>query len=117
MERPSGYNRFTELIEQPQPLTDEDVSELRGMIKMLAYTQSHVQPMALMRANLETIDSIRRFDRASGELVSTTNLLTEKVRKLTVLGVVFAGIAAILAGWALWLTWLGYQVAISQVGK
>lgn len=87
------------------------------MLPMLNYTQPHLQATALMRANLEMIVSVRSFDKASGELVSTTNVLTERVRKLTVLGVVFAALAAILGAGALWLTWLSYQLALSQVGK
>ena len=99
MEKPVGYARFLQLVEQPEPLTDHELHELRGMIKMVAYTQPHVQPMALMRANIETIDSIRRFDKASAALIETTNKLTRWVLTLTVL-------ATLLGGGSLYLSYL-----------
>ena len=61
------------------------------------------------RASIETLDSIRllrasivSFDKASADLINTTNKLTKWVLGLTILGV-------LLAGGSFWLSWLALQ--------
>jgi hypothetical protein len=111
--------RVIEILHKLEPLTEEDFTELRkgSCMLSLSYAPPSVADVLHIRTSIELLTAIRKFDRTSGELVNTTNLLTEKVRKLTVMGTVFAGIAAILAGVAVWLTLLSYQLALSQVSK
>jgi hypothetical protein len=68
------------------------------------------QELLSIRASIEILQSIRVFDRASARLVETTN-------KLTRLGVALAAVGAVLGVAALWISCLGYRLALSQVGK
>jgi len=92
--------RFIELLKKKDSLTDSELSELRGLIDQDA--RSHVQNMALMRASIDNIEAIRRFDKASADLINLTNRLTKWVLAFTV-------IAVILGGASLYLSWLALQ--------
>ena len=92
--------RFIELITQDADLSDDEVREMRRLTKH--DSRQHVQGMAAIRTSLDNIMAIRRFDKASANLINTTNRLTKWVLGLTILGVSFA------AG-SLWLSWLALQ--------
>ena len=66
--------RFIELMEKSTSYTDDEIQEMRGLVK--SEGRVHVQSMAIMRTNIEVIDSIRRFDKASGKLGNIILALT-----------------------------------------
>jgi hypothetical protein len=71
-------NRFYALLHQEAELSDEDIQELLSLWSHPTdnMIRPHVIGMFQGRMTLEQISSIRRFDKASGALVATTNKLT-----------------------------------------
>lgn len=92
---------FYNLIAKVEPLTDDDMQTLRLCLNKMNFNmvRGHVLGVAQLRTNVELIESLRNFDRASGKLVATTNRLTWWILGLTVL-------ATLLAGASLWLSYL-----------
>jgi len=101
----TGQARLEELLYQPESLTDDDITELRSLVKIVQHVP-YSQSAALLRMAIENIDSIRRFDKASGELVTTTNRLTTQILWLTwtMLGVGLLG--ALASGWSNLAWWV-----------
>jgi hypothetical protein len=69
-------NRVQELVKKTSEWTDNELSELRRLMDGLAVGGGVIQALAQFRTNVELIAAIRKFDKASGELVETTNKLT-----------------------------------------
>ena len=104
MEKLVGHARFDEILRQPHTLTDEELAELLTLINLAPYAHPQVQALVNLRMSLETIDSIRRFDKASAALVTTTNRLTQQIIYLTWVMVGIGILGAITSGWHP-LTW------------
>ena len=89
----SLHNRMFKILKKPGTLTDEELDELRKFFPQpgspVSIAQSNV---ADFRMNIELIAAIRTFDKASTNLVTTTNRLTQRILWLTVVAV---GIALI----------------------
>jgi hypothetical protein len=109
---------LAELTRQREPLTDDDLDAMRKALSEI--TQFH-NPATFYHANIRvTIElivstrslesAIARFDVASGKMVKRGNQINKWV-------LVFAIAAAILGALAVWVSWLSYQLALSQVGK
>ena len=68
-------------------------------------------------AQIRLFEAIRHFDQASGVTADANLELGRKVKRLTVCGVIFAATAALLAIGSLWISWLSYQVSLHPFGK
>jgi hypothetical protein len=86
----AGEARFYFLLNQPNALTDEEIGEFRGLMSKATFdmVRPHILQKSQLRVALDLMESIRRFDRASGSLVATTNSLTKWILAFTVLAVV-----------------------------
>jgi len=83
--------RWRELRDKDEPLTDGELRELRTLTRQVMVRLSGPDAYDIkLSAAIETIIAIRQFDKASGELVSTTNALTIRIKRLTTIGVWFA---------------------------
>jgi len=87
---------FYQLIGKRESLTDEDLQTLRDVLSRANFNmvRPHVFGKAQLRVDVDLIDSLRKFDRASAALVSTTNRLTRRILWLTV-GAIFIGLVQI----------------------
>ncbi len=92
------------LLFRPAELTDDELRQLRGLISV--DSRDHIQGMAMIRASLDNIAAIRKFDKASAELVSTTNKLTEKIVRLTYVMLGIGLLNALASGWTPFTWWL-----------
>ena len=99
-----NVSKLQQLLAQPQPLTDEDLQKLRSLVSVSLYLGPNQLQVAELRATVELLDSIRRFDKASGQLVVTTNLLTKRIYWLTILAVILACCGIVASAWP-YLTW------------
>jgi hypothetical protein len=90
------HNRLIELLRKDDALTDVELREMRRLNNQEA--KSHVQGMALIRMSLDGIEAIRGFDRASADLIKTTNRLTRWMLWFTILAVLIA-VAALIPAW------------------
>lgn len=90
------HTRFIELLTKDDALTDVELREMRRLINQDA--RPHVQGMALIRTSLDGIEAIRGFDRASADLIKTTNRLNRWMLWFTILAVLIA-IAALIPAW------------------
>jgi len=90
------------LIQSTQPLTEEELQRLcEGITGSVAFSSPSLSDVVHVRASIELIRAIWRFDKASGEMVMRGNRINIYVR-------VFAIAAVILAGVSLWVSWLSY---------
>ena len=104
-------NRFNELIKQIYPFTDAELQELRVLLSKAtnAIVRDHILGKAQLRTILDLIESIRKFDNVSTELIQTTNRLTGRVLTLTIWLVVLGFLGLIMGGASLWLSYLALQ--------
>ena len=84
-------NELRALLEKPGRYTDHDIETLRRTSHILAIGGDSYIGIATLRASVELIDAIRRFDRTSADLVRTTNTLTRRILWITV-GAIFVGV-------------------------
>jgi hypothetical protein len=84
---------------QSKGFTSDELNFLRSNIKLLAEHSDQTHAVAQTRVSIELLDSIRRFDEASGKMVKRGN-------RINTLVLVFAIVAALLAGGSLWLSYL-----------
>ena len=98
--------RFYSLLDQPNPLTDEEIGELRCLMSQATFgmVRPHILQKAQLRVALDLMESIRRFDTASGSLVATTNRLTRWVLAIAVLAAILAFASVVASAWP-YLTW------------
>ena len=97
------YNRLIALLSKEGTLRDEDVQELVSLWShpTTNMVRPHIIGMFQGRMALEQIRFVRRFDRASGDLVATTNRLTWWILVLTV---VLPTVSIVASAWP-YLTW------------
>lgn len=100
------YNHFLALLSKTDPLSDAEINELVLLWAEPANTMVHPHVIGMLhgRLALEQIRSIRTFDRASADLVQTTNRLTCWILCLTILAATLATVNVIATGWP-YLTW------------
>jgi hypothetical protein len=107
--------RFYDLLGKQAPFTDEDLAAMRECLQHTNFNmlRNHVVAKAELRGSVELLDSIRKFDKASGQMAAVTIDLAEKTRNLTVriywltwvmIGVGF--INAVASGWYPLVWWL-----------
>jgi hypothetical protein len=96
-------NRFNAVLSQEEALSDENIQELLSLWShpTHAMLRPHIIGMFQGRMALEQIRSIRLFDKASGELVATTNKLTWYISVLTL---ALAVVSIVASAWP-HLTW------------
>src|SRR5712692_2809519 len=94
--------RLRDLISQPTGYSEEQITELRSVANLIGHLGTDWRDRAQFRAAVETIAAIKQFDKASADLINTTNTLAKWVLGLTILGVLFAGSS-------LWLSYLALQ--------
>lgn len=101
-----GEKRFYSILDQPNSLTDEEITELRRLMSQSTFgmVRPHILQKAQLRVALDLMESIRRFDKASGRLVATTNKLTRWVVVLAVLAAILAFAGVVATAWP-YLTW------------
>lgn len=80
--------RMLEIIKKDAEITDKDLSELRGLLSQLtsaaqSFFAGSYSNVAAFRMNVELIAAIRSFDKASANLITTTNTLTRRIVCLT----------------------------------
>jgi hypothetical protein len=102
--------RLQELLAKDTPYSEPELDELRTLAIQTFYLPNPYSHALPLRSAVEVIDSIRRFDVASGRLIDRTNLLTGWMLGFTIL-------AALLGGGAIWIGWLSYQLALAQASK
>ena len=83
--------RLTEVISQRGPLTDAEITELRSVAVNIGSLGDDWRVRAQFRAAVEMIAAIRQFDKASADLIQTTNTLAKWMLALTILAALFAG--------------------------
>jgi hypothetical protein len=107
--------RFYDLVGKQGPFTDEDLATMRECLQNTNFNmlRNHVVGKAELRCNVELLDSIRKFDKASGQMAAATNDLADKTRKLTVriywltLVMIIVGVVnALASGWYPLVWWL-----------
>ena len=79
----AASNRTYKILTKEGSLTDEDITELRKLIGKVGMTKTFYSDMANFRMNTELIAAIRTFDKASADLITTTNKLTNRILILT----------------------------------
>jgi hypothetical protein len=57
--------KLFELLKQTSPYSDADIAELRRTSSELTHSGMDYQALAQVRASIEVVDAIRRFDKAS----------------------------------------------------
>ena len=99
-------NHFYDLLRQGAALSDEDIQKLLSLWSdpTKDMVRPHITAMFQGRMALEQIRSIRLFDKASGDLVGTTNTLTRKILVLTVLVIILGVVDIVATAWP-YLTW------------
>jgi hypothetical protein len=97
-------NKIWATFTQPTSFTTEELNFLRAHIESLAYYKDRAQTVASTRVAVELLDSIQKFDKASGELVATTNNLTKRILVLTWVMIVIGVVGAVASAWP-YLTW------------
>jgi hypothetical protein len=99
-------DRFYSLLNQPKRLEDNEIQELRELMSQSTFgmVRPHVLERAQLRVQLDLMESIRQFDKASGRLVETTNTLTRWILRLTLLAAML-GIGNVIASAWPYLTW------------
>ena len=80
--------RLFELLGKPSEYTNDELAELRRASPTIRGTGEDDRAVAVFRAAVETIASIRRFDNASAQLISTTNRLTIIILVLAALQII-----------------------------
>ncbi len=88
---------FNDTFSKSEALTEKDIQSVRNRLHEAPYAMMTTIQRAQFRSALELIDSIRRFDEASGELVTTTNILTRRILWLTWVVLVPAVVQAVFA--------------------
>src|SRR5258708_32844718 len=99
-------NRFYALLSQIAALSDEDIQELLALWSHPTNGMSRPLIIGMFqgRMALEQIRSIRLFDKASADLVATTNTLTRRIFALTVVTTLLAAAGIVATAWP-YLTW------------
>jgi hypothetical protein len=101
-----------EFLKQEEQFTAEDLAELRKSVATITNFHNVALYHSIdMRANIETLDSLRllrasidRFDTSSAALIETTNKLTLWILRLTVLATVLGAGSIVASGWP-YLAW------------
>lgn len=75
--------RMHKILTKEGEITDEEITELRKLIAPAFPGGSTTSDLPHFRMNLELIAAIRSFDRASADLITTTNKLTKRILILT----------------------------------
>jgi hypothetical protein len=106
---PDQEQRFYELISQVEPLSDEQLHEMRECLhdSTFAMVRLHILGKAQLRTGIDLIEAIRRFDKASGLMVERGNRINKWV-------LIFAIVASLLGAAACWIAWLSYRLALAQ---
>ena len=73
--------RTLEILKQESEITGENIVELRRLLEQLAspiglLASDTYSNVANFRMSIELIAAIRKFDKASADLIATTNKLT-----------------------------------------
>ena len=89
-------NRLNDLVHN-SGYSDGDLEEMVPLLAKGLFTVAASVPTAQFRATIELIQAVRKFDKVSTELITTTNNLTERIRQLTIWGLVVAGLGAVVA--------------------
>ena len=81
-------NRTLEILKKEGEITDENIVELRRLVGQLAssmelFASATYSNVANFRMSMELIAAIRTFDKASADLITTTNKLTNRILILT----------------------------------
>jgi hypothetical protein len=97
-------NKVWATFTQPKSFTSVELDFLRSNIKRLAHYNDRTQSVAQTRVAVELLDAIQRFDKASGELVTTTNKLTRRILILTWVMIGIGVLGAVASAWP-YLTW------------
>jgi hypothetical protein len=107
-----AQKQFETLMCKPERFTEENIQEFRQLFSQMAYGAFDLAQVgrAEIRSIIELIDSIRAFDRASGEMVAQGNRINKWVLR-------FAIVAAILAFAAVIISWLSYRLAVAQLSN
>lgn len=82
--------RLSQLAVKPERYTDEDITELRALLARGVFLIATNAQTMQFRGVIDTIEAIREMNRASGDLVNTTNSLTRA-------GLWFSGGALVIA--------------------
>src|ERR1035438_10044038 len=94
-------NKLWEMISNIEPFTDERLAEIRQALPGMNTLGISSADYASLRVSIELLASLRRFDQTSGDLVTTTNLLTATGLRLNKIGLWLGGAAIVLAAAAL----------------
>lgn len=78
-----AVEKMQSLLAKSGEWADEEIEELRKLANLLGIAGSTIRDIAQLRSNLEVIVAVRKFDRASAELIRTTNKLTTRIYVLT----------------------------------
>lgn len=102
----SPVARLQQLIVQPSAYSAEELDELRQLgIHCLHLPNQHIAAMQI-RSSVEIVDAIRRFDKASADLVAATNRLTRWILGLTVAAVLIGVAGVIATAWPYLVWWV-----------
>lgn len=91
------------IVTKERPLSDEDIAELLKLIGLaekldgMSFGGMTFSDKVHFRMNVELIAAIRTFDKASADLITTTNKLTNRILFLTYVVVGLGLISAIPA--------------------
>jgi hypothetical protein len=113
--------RFYDLIGKVEPFTDDDLKAMRECLNKTNFNmlRNHVVGKAQLRVDVELIDSIRQFDKASGragaitaDLAEKTRLLTVRIYWLTWVLVPIGLLNALASGWYPLVAWLKHVFGV-----
>lgn len=104
-------NRFNQLINTIEPMTNVELKECCQLLSRAtpAMLHEHVLNKSQVRIEIELIRAIREFDRASADLVKTTNRLNSRLYALTWVMVGVGLLGALASAWPN-LVWWAYHV-------
>jgi len=88
---------LAETLSDTGQLTDEKVALLRQQLPGLNTLGISISDYASLKVSIELLAAVRRFDKASGDLVNTTNVLTKRILWITVGGIFIGMVQLIVA--------------------
>ena len=99
-----AVRRLQDLLVKDSPYSESELTELRTLAIQTFFLPNKHSFALPLRSAVEVIDSIRRFDKASADLIETTNRLTRWILGLTVLATILGAGSIVASGWP-YLTW------------
>ena len=95
------HHMFWEKLKSPEEYSDEDLLILRRNMEGITTFSPATKAYAETRMALEFLFAIRKFDKASGEMVKQANRINTWVLVFAIVAALLAAVSLCLSYWAL----------------